>query len=103
MKIYINAVLLLQKRIVRAMCFEHFASHSTPIFLNLRILKLHNLIHLKLMSFVYKSVHMILPVCFHNFFKSLESVHQYSTRQSEKNDIFLPLKNATQYGLKSVH
>ena len=55
------------------------------------------------MSFVYESAYKISPVCFHNFFKFLESVNQYSTRQSEKVDSFLPLKNATQYDLRSVH
>ena len=99
---YINLVFLLLKRIIRAMCFEHFTSHSTSILRNLRILKLHDLFHLKLTSFVYESVHQVSPVCFHNFFKSLESVHQYSTGQSEKDDIFIPLKNTTQYGLRSV-
>ena len=92
---------LLQKRIIKAICFEHFTSHSTPIFLSFRILELH-LSHSKLMGFVYESVHKISPVCFHNFFKCLESVHQYGTRQSEKDDIFLPLKNTSPYGLRSI-
>ena len=29
---YINPVFLFQKRIVRAMSFQHFTSHSAPIF-----------------------------------------------------------------------
>ena len=99
---YINPVFLLQKRIIRAMSFEHFTSHSAPIFLNLKILKLHDLFQLKLLSFVYESVNKISPVCFHNFFKSVESVHQYGTRQAGKDDIFLPQKNTSQYGLRSV-
>ena len=99
---YINPVFLLQKRIIRAMSFEHFTSHSAPIFLNLKILKMHDLFQLKLLSFVYESVNKISPVCFHNFFKSVESVHQYGTRQAGKDDIFLPQKNTSQYGLRSV-
>ena len=43
-------------------------------------------------KFVYESVHKTSPVCFYNFFRSLESAHQYGTGQSEKDDIFLPLK-----------
>ena len=80
---------------------EHFTSHSAPIFLNLKILKLHDLFQLKLLSFVYESVNKISPVCFHNFFRSVESVHQYDTRQAGKDDIFLPQKNTSQYGLRS--
>ena len=99
---YINPVFLLQKRVIRAISFEHFTSHSTPIFFGLKILKLHDLFQLKLLSFVYESVLKISPVCFHNFFKSVESVHQYGTRQAGKDDIFLPQKNTSQYGLRSV-
>ena len=98
---YINPVFLLQKRIIRAMSCEHFTSHLAPIFLNLKILKLHDLFQLKLLSFVYESVNKISPVRFHNFFKSVESVHQYGTRQAGKDDI-LPQKNTSQYGLRSV-
>ena len=99
---YINPVFLIQKRIIRAMSFEHFTSHSAPIFLNVKILKLHDLFQLKLLSFVYESVNEISPVCFHNFSKSVESVHQYSTRQAGKDNIFLPQINTSQYGLRSV-
>ena len=99
---YINPVFLLQKRIIRAMSFEHFTAHSAPIFFDLKILKLHDLFQLKLLSFVYESFFKISPVCFHNFFKSVESVHQYGTRQAGKDDIFLPQKNTSQYGLRSI-
>ena len=61
--------------------------------------KLHDLFQLKLLCFVYESVHKISPMCFHNFFKSLESVHQYGTRQAGKDDIFLTRKNTSQCGL----
>ena len=44
----------------------------------------------------------ISPVCFHNFFKSVESLYQYGIRQAGKDDIFLPQKNTSQYGLKSI-
>ena len=44
----------------------------------------------------------ISPVCYHNFFKSVESFHQYGTRQAGKDDIFLHQINTSQYGLRSV-
>ena len=53
---YIIPALLLQKRIIRALCFEHFTPHSAPIFFYLKILKLHDLFQLKLLSFVHESV-----------------------------------------------
>ena len=93
---------LLQKWIIRAISFEHFTSHSAPIFFDLKILKLHDLFQLKLLNFVYESVSKISPVCFHDFFKSVECVHQYGTRQAGKSDIFLPQKTTSQYGVKSI-
>ena len=99
---YINPVFLLQKRVVRAISFEHFTSPSSPIFLNLKILRLHDLFQLKLLSFVYDSVNKISPACFHSFFPLVESVHQYGTRQVTKNCIFVCQKNTLQYGLRSV-
>ena len=99
---YTNPVFLLQKRVVRAMAFEHFTSPSNPIFRDLKILKLNDLFQLKLLSFVYESVNKLSPTCFHTFFKLVEHVHQYGTRQVENYDIFLTRKNTLQYGLRSV-
>ena len=82
-------VFLLQKKVFRAISFEHFTSPSTPLFRNLKILKLQDLFHLKLLTFVYKCVNKISPTYFHSFFDLVESVHQYGTRQATRNDISL--------------
>ena len=100
---YINPVFLLQKRVIRAIAFENFTSHSTPIFPSLKILKLHDLFQLKLLTFVYDSDKNLSPTCFRNLFKSVASIHQYSTRQARKDNIFLTQKITNQYGLRSIH
>ena len=41
---------------------------------------------------------MISPICFHNFFDTLTSVHQYDTRQATEGDIFIVRKHTLQYG-----
>ena len=99
---YINPVFLLQKRVIRAISFQNYAAPSSPIFSNLKILKLHDLFQLKLLSFVYECVNKISPTNFHTFFDTLASVHHYGTRQATKDDIFLTQKNTLQYGLRSV-
>ena len=99
---HINPVFLLQKRVIRAIVFEHFTSPSTPLFSDLKILKLRDLFQLKLLSFAYDCVNKISPSCFHSFFDLVQSVHQHCTRQATKNDIFLTQKNTSQYGLRSV-
>ena len=58
---YTNPVFLLQKRVVRAISFENFTSHSTHIFLNLNILKLHDLFQLKyLLLFMIVLIRLLL-------------------------------------------
>ena len=89
---HINPAFLLQKRDVRAISFAHYTAPSTPIFSDLKILKLQDLCHLRLLSFVYQSVNKISPSCFHSFFKLVGSVHQYGTRQVIKSNIFLTQK-----------
>ena len=97
---YINPVFLLQKRVVKA--FANFTSPSTPIFSDLKLLKLDDLFQLKRLSFVYDCVNRISPSCFQSFFDLVESVHRYGTRQVTKNAIFLTQKNTLQYGIRSV-
>ena len=99
---YIKPIYVLQKKVLRAISFQPSCSPSAPIFHRTNILRLYDLFDLKLASFVYESVHKISPVHFHNFFESVSSVHQHSTRQASKGDIFLPGKKSLQYDLKSV-
>ena len=64
---YIKPVFLLQKRVIRAISFQNYAAPSSPIFSDLKILKLHDLFQLKLLSFVYECVNKISPTNFHTF------------------------------------
>ena len=68
-EIYINPVFLLQKRVIKAISFQKFTSPSTPLFSDLKILKLHDLFQLKFLCFVYDCVNKISPSCFHSFFE----------------------------------
>ena len=86
----------------RAISFEHFTSSSRPIFFNLKILKLHDLFKLKLLSFIYDCVNKKSPSCFHSLFPLAGSVHQYGTRLVGKYDIYIIRKNTLQYGLRPV-
>ena len=99
---YINPVFLLQKRVIKAILFQNFASPSTPIFSDLKILKLHDMFQLKLLCFVYDCVNIISPFCFHSVFELVESFDLCCTRQANNNIIFLNRKNTLQYGLRSV-
>ena len=78
---YTRPIYLLQRKIIRAIAFEHFTSPSAPIFLNLKILRLSELFQLKLLCFMYECINSTSPTHFFNFIVPVASVHQY-TRQS---------------------
>ena len=99
---HIKPIYILQKKVVRAIAFMNFTSPSSPIFSDLKILKLYDLFHLKLLLFVYESVNRISPSVFHNFFEILSDVHQHDTRQARKGDIFMTRHNTLQYGERSI-
>ncbi len=100
--IHTKPIYLLQKKVVRAIAFQNFTSPSSPIFSDLKILKLYDLLDLKLLTFVYESVNKFSPPYFYNFFTILSDVHQYDTRQACEGGIFMTQPNTLQYGLRSV-
>ena len=59
---------ILQKKVVRAFTFNNFAALSTPIFSELKVLRLYDWFYSKLLSFVYEYVNKILPFYFHDYF-----------------------------------
>ena len=80
---YINPVMLLQKRVIKAISFQKFTSSSTPIFSDLKILKLHDLFQWKL-CFVYNCINQTSVSYFHSFFELVESVHPRSASVTTK-------------------
>ena len=99
---YVDPIFKLQKRAVRAISHEKAFSHSTPIFRSLKLLRLHDIFKLRLLTFVFESINKLTPSCFNNFFTLNISVHHYETRQSFRGDIYLDKKNTLQFGLKSI-
>ena len=99
---YIEPLSKLQKRAVRVISHQPFLAHSLPIFKDLKLLRVVDIFKLRLLSFVYESVSMVAPDCFHNFFSLNSTVHCHNTRQSTRGDLFLANINTSQYGLKSI-
>ena len=91
-----------RKKAVRTISFQPRMSPSLPIFKDLKLLKLSDIFELRLLTFVFESVNKTSPDCFHNFFLFCSSVHQYSTRQASRGDLYLTQQNSLQYGLRSL-
>ena len=86
------------------MAFSHqpYLAHSLPIFKDLKLLRIVDIFKLRLLAFVYESVNMVTPDCFHSFFSLHSTVHCHNTRQSSCGDLFLANINTSQYGMYSI-
>ena len=99
---YLNPLFLLQKKILRCIKFQPFTAPSTPLFHSLKIMKLEDIFHLNILTFVFKAINKLSPIYFHNYFTPSSSVHRFGTRQATRGDLFNTLKNTTLYGHKTV-
>ena len=57
---------------------------------------------MQLASFAYESSLHQNPREFRNYLSNISEIHSYATRQSTDQELFIPRKNTTQYGLFSV-
>jgi len=101
---YLTPVKTLQKRIARIMTFSEPFSHSEPLLKSLYLLKFNDITHSEILSFVYQWFHKLVPSCFLDFFlKPISSIHEYPTRQSLNENLFIKSIRTTQYGFRSLH
>ncbi len=63
-----HKLLILQKRAVRIISDSTFLAHTDVLFKNKKILKLHDIVSLETLKFVYKSKLNLLPSNFDNYF-----------------------------------
>jgi len=75
--------------------FSEPVSHSEPLLKSLNLLKFNDIIHSEILSFVYQ-FHKLVPSCFLDFFKLISSIHEYPTRQSLNENLFIKTIQTTQ-------
>ena len=98
----LDPIVMLQKKVVRAITFQDKHAHSTPLFFQLKTLKLFDIHSLHLLCFVYDCIKGQSLACFGEIFTPLQSMHQHFTHQVSKGNIFMERVNTTQYGKRSV-
>ena len=92
----------LQKKAIRTISHQTAFSHSLPLFKGLHLLRVSDFFKYKLLTFVYDSMTMMAPSCFHGYFSLSSTVYNHETRQSCRNDLYLIRKNTLRYGLGSI-
>ena len=74
------------------MALKPSSTPSSPIFKDLRLLKLSNIFKYKLLIVVFDYIHGNVPACFNKYYFLGSSVHQYSIRQARRDDFILSKK-----------
>ena len=109
-------ILILQKRVMRLMTFNDvFPSILGPlrptdsIFVTLCCMKVEDIYKYQVAKFVFKCIHTITPVQFHNWYKLNNQIHEHYTRSNYNvndgiiiNNLFVPSARTTNYGLKQL-
>ena len=82
------------------MTFSHFQAHAPPLYKQLNILQLRDIVFLQTATFMHDYYHNNLPAAFSKYFTQASEIHPHFTRYSVHN-YFLP-SVATNYGKFSL-
>ena len=95
-------IITLQKRAMRIIKFADSEAHSDPLFKEMNVLRIQDLIKLQNCLFVHDFLNKKLPVCFDNYFETISDMHSKRTINSTLGCLFIPHFNTTKHGLKSL-
>ena len=79
--VYINKVIVMQKRIVRSMVNANQYQHTLPIFEQLNLLELRDIYRMEIGKFMYKYINGDLPDPLSNIYLKTNVFHTHDTRQ----------------------
>ena len=99
----IKKIEILQKKCVRIMTFSDFRSHTNPLFINLKLLKVRDVIKLYQLNIVYEFYSKVLPCDLQNIFTFSSDIHTtHILNNSRKNLLHIPTTETVTYGNKSI-
>ena len=97
----LKPIFILLKKAVRIITFSAYDDSSSPLFKELSIIKLFDLVNLHIVIFMFKFRNNLLPTAFSLFLKKIQQVHKYNTRLSAKQSYYIP-KARTNYGIFNI-
>ena len=100
----LNKIEILQKKCIRIMTFSDFNSHTTPLFIDLKLLKIRDIIKLQQLKLVYEFCKDVLPDDLQNLFKFSSDVHSTNLTLNSvyKKLLHIPNIKTVTYGNKSI-
>lgn len=84
------------------MTFSDFNSHTNPLFMDLKLLKVREIIMSQQLKLAYEFYKNKLPSNIQNLFRLDSNIHNYETNSSAKHLFHIPQIITTSYGNKSL-
>ena len=98
----LNKIEVLQKKCLRLMTFSDFNSHTNNLFIDLKLLKVCDVIKFQQLRLVYDFYNKVLPNDLQNLFVFTSDIHTYQLTSIHKNLLHIPRILTTTYGIKSL-
>ena len=89
-KTYLDKLQILQNKAIRVITNSDRRSSITPLFRNLKVLKIADLYTYEIAKLMHQYSKNMLPHCFSTFFSSLSKIHDRQSRSKSKNNLYLP-------------
>jgi len=96
-KALIQRLFILQKKAIRAIMFTEYDAHTSPLFKDLCILKIHDLFQYQISSIMWDFDHYNLPKPLLSLFKKSSDTHTYTTRFASADKLNIERVNS-KYG-----
>ena len=100
-KTYLDKIFLLQKKAIRAISFSDFNAHTSPLFKDLKILSLYDLVQYQMSSLMWDLDHNTLPGSLSSYFSKRKIVHDHLTRHAYNDKYSIKKCNTNRYGINS--
>ena len=97
----IKKIEVLQKKCLRILTFSDFNSHTNPLFIELNLLKVRDIIKSQQLKLSYEFYNKMLPVDTQKLFILDRDIHEHQTRHS-KYLLHIPEIQTVTYGNKSL-
>ena len=94
----LHKIEVLQKKCMRIITFSDFQCHAHPFFLNLKVLKVREIIQMQQMLLMYGFLQNSLPADLKKLFRLNDNVHSHVTRQT----FHVPSIRTSSYGKNSI-
>ena len=86
----IKQTFTLQKKCIRLMTFSHYLAHTDPLFKELNILKLYDMIRFHNIIFTHNTLNKKSPNIFNSYFKNKLTLHHHYTINNLNTQYCIP-------------